>query len=650
MVSLHYTTFKHHRTIVLTRFCCCVVLVSLIAEGNALVALVRHFGWTHIGIISSTDPYSTGLAQTVVTASASTGVTILSQIALDSNTADPVAAVKTVKNSGARVLLLLTQNPTWTLVIQSILAADYHPEAVLSTDSIMSLGFASLVNLTGAPPDFFNGWVTTNPPSGQGQFWQDFQAGVAALGPQADVLYPGLTPFLASGLTYIPLMADAVYIYADAIKRCLADGKGVRDGSNLLDYMYATNITLNTGLTYFDDSGDRLGPFDIYNILNGTAPLVARFDYTAAAAGGYSLGAGYSRVQDIIWPSGTTTVPMDVIPRVPTWLRWSSGGGIVMAVLAIVGLLLVLLTFVVIIWQRKSPVIASSTWEFLIVMLVGIALGYGSMFTWIGEPNAAACGARIWLPPLAFTFIMAPLLAKTWRLHRIFTLGSLKIVPIRLWKLIVFASVLILIQVLICGFWIGFGSVTPITINDPTNVEQSFVLCEQLEANRIATWVTFGFNGFCMLVGAYYAFRVRNLPKEFNESRFIGFAMYNSLLSGILIIILGYSLGGFPVTVQILICICTWIIATGSISFMMLPKLWTLWIHPEKRSSSARTSNTGNNASSKAGELSSISAPPKRHNYSRNPTTITSSMSRTNRSHNTRESRSHSSRNHSKET
>lgn len=543
--------------------------------------MVKYFGWSNIGLIYSTDAYSTGLATTVATSATAMGVNIMAQVSIDESTVDPVSAVKIVKNSGARILVLLTTNPTWSVIIQAMIGADYKPAAVLGPDALLATGLNFLVNTSGgAPESFFEGWLTTNPPSGHGPFWDDFLAAFAALGSQADVLFPGLTAFINSGLSYNPLLVDAVFIYADAIKRCIHDGFSPKDGAKLLQYLLATNLTLSTGVTQFDANGDRIGPFDVWNVVGGATPLVARYDVVN----------GYQSLQSVVWPSGDGTIPLDVIPRVPHWLEWSSAGGVVMTVLAAIGLLIVLLSFVVLIWQHHSPILISSTWEFLILMLFGAAVGYGSMFTWIGMPNKAACALRIWLPPLAFILILAPLLAKTWRLHRIFTLGSLKIVPIRLWKLVLFVTALVLLQIIICAFWIGFGTIEPITVNDPNNFTSSNVICEQNSANRIATWATFGYLGLCLLVGAYYAFRVRNLPKEFNESRFIGFTIYNCILIVVIFIILGYTLTNFPATVMILICIATWIISTAAVGFMLLPKFWTLYKDPSQRSSSINTS------------------------------------------------------------
>lgn len=577
------------------------------------------FGWSEIAIISSTDSYGSGLAQTISDAATSAGVTVAANVAVDLTSTDITAGIKEIQAAGARILVVVIETDEWATVQTSMQKVGYSPSAVVASDWLLGAGSAYIVEATGynlvrvriSPSDraslslfhvsnlvFFkstwNGWISTNPPSGFGAFFDWIYATAQARSAQ----YPGLMDLFSTAQSQTSLTIDTVFIYADAIRRVVQAGGNPRNPHVLLPALFETNLTLCTGSTAFNENGDRLGPFDILNVQAGQSVLVGKFQ----------TGAPYQSITPVIWPSGDTTVPVDHIPRTKTWLSYGSGAGIAMAVLAAVGLFGVILTFGIFIWQRNSAIIISSTWEFLLVMLVGSAIGYGSIFTWLGEPTKAACSLRIWLPPIAFSLIMAPLLAKTWRLHRIFTLGSLKVTPIRLWKLAVFSSILVLIQVVICIFWLSLGTVEPITVNDPSSSTTAFVLCNQNKSNRIATWVTFGFTGFCLVIGAYYAFRVRNLPKEFNESRWIGFVIYNSILAAVIVIVLGYSLPHAPITVLILICICTFVIATGCVGLMMLPKVWVLVMHPEARSSSTvKTSNT--KPASKDGSISKEGQP-----------------------------------------
>lgn len=545
-------------------------------------------------------------------AAAAAQIDVLTQVVVSASDTQIDAGMKQIKRSGALILILLVDSVNLKAITNSLATVDYHPSAIVGPDSFLSAGVDYLAYTSGLPASTFEGWLTVNPPPGFGPFWDFVQT--RAIAAQAN--YSGLTTWLNLQSPIMALTVDAVFTYADAIRRMVNSGQDYHNGTALYEALLATNLTLSTGPTSFTSTGDRLGPFAIVNIRNGTENFAGIFD---------NLNNAYTPFNAVTWLDGTTNVPPDTVPRVPTWLKWNSGAGIAMAALGGAGLVFVAGVFAVIVWQRESPIIISATWEFLIIMLLGSALGYGSMFTWIGRPEKWICALRIWLPPIAFVLMAAPLLAKTWRLHRIFTLGSLKITPIKLWKLLIFAGLLILVQIVICAFWIGLGTIEPIIINSTSDLTTSYVLCEQKQANQIATWITFGWTGLTLLIGAYYAFRVRNLPKEWNESRWIGFSIYNSILSSVIVIVLGYSLSNFPVTVQILICICTFVISTGCVGLMMFPKVWVLIMHPEKRSSSGSGRGSHNKAkgtrTTNSGSLVSMSMTAssngKRHNYTR---------------------------------
>jgi hypothetical protein len=387
-----------------------------------------------------------------------------------------------------------------------------------------------------------------------------------------------------------------------------AQGGNPRNGTALFSAMRSTDAQFLTGNVKFDQNADRLGSYDIVNLVPGTtvATLAGRVDYSGSV----------DITNTIVWPSGTTEIPIAVLPPTLKWLEWKSPAGIILSIFAGLGIIVAIIMFAVMVHQRDSPVVMVATWQFLLVMLFGCALGFGSVFTWIGRPYDYTCALRIWIPPMAFILIMAPLLTKTWRLHRIFTLGSLKVRPYPLSYLIAMCAVLFTVQFIICIFWIALGTIKPVIVPDANDKKIAYVVCASNQSNRIASYVTYGYLGLLMLIGCYLTFRVRNLPKDFNESRWIGFSIYNTMLFSIIIIIVGYALNKFPITVMILICVCTLAIAIGAVSFMLAPKLWTLIRHPEKRSnSSGNSGSTNTNTNSYSGSRKVQTGP--RHNFSK---------------------------------
>ena len=85
---------------------------------------------------------------------------------------------------------------------------------------------------------------------------------------------------------------------------------------------------------------------------------------------------------------------------------------------------------------------------------------------------------------------------------------------------------------------------------------------------------------FLSLVCAYYAFKARTLPENFNEARYIGFAMYILLLSWITFYPVQSSLQGWYVAV--VSCTTALLSSYGVLACMYAPKIYVIIRHPEQ--------------------------------------------------------------------
>jgi ABC-type branched-subunit amino acid transport system substrate-binding protein len=587
-------------------------------QGLALINLAKYYKWGEIGVVYTSDNYGSSLFQSFSQAALSNGISWSSIISMNPNSNRFADDIKPFVEGKPRVVFLITSAASTAKTLKAFKTLGFNPDAIIGSDTLYEVMVSP--TLFGMQPADFSGMVASTPAGGYGPKYEAFKQDIALMPPTSLVrVYHEVAPIFAT------LFIDSVLALADSMVRMINNGVSPTNKTALLEYLYTTDATLLTGRTKFNQNGDRLGAYSLINVVGGTQKVVGRMSGTGI---GLVEDDGVPETSDtvlisdpIVWMSGSTEVPVASWPREVKWLRWSSPGGILFSILASFGIALCIFMFVIMIHQKDSPVIRVATWEFLCVMLLGAALGFGSMFTWIGMPRTWICALRIWLPPMAFILIMAPLLAKTWRLHKIFTLANLKVVPIPLWRLVVMCIALALVQLVICIFWIAMGTIQPKITNDPNDRNVAYLTCGSNSANQVSAYVTYGYLGLLMVVGSYITFRVRNLPKDFNESRWIGLSIYNTLLFSIIILILGYALSKFPVTVLILICVCTFAISMGSIIFMMAPKLWTLLHHPEKRSSgsSGRISSKAGSAASKDSKI-----PTRRHDFSRGSTYVIS--------------------------
>jgi ABC-type branched-subunit amino acid transport system substrate-binding protein len=561
------------------------------SEGEAIVSMCVKWGWSEVTLITTSDGFGEQVFQGLAAAS---GITIVNNVVLDpANHSQYLQIMENLLTRKPRVIVALISVDSYTDLVRAMHNAQFKPVAVI-TNAVLSTNISTLAQYMGIPASFLEGWLTLAVPRGKGPAWDNF-LNDAVNSPSE----------FAAGRAYISGLVgsaaemDAYQVIASSIKTVMENGGDPRNGSLLLPAMKAYNGTLFSGYVQFDERGDRIPTYEVYNAVQGRLE----------SAGTFSSIGGLQLTRDIIWPDGTTNVPLAVIPRNREWLKWSNGAGIALGILAALGIVTCAVMLCAIYIWRQSPVILTATWQFLILMLFGAALGFGSTFTWIGEPKPYICALRIWLPPIAFLLIIAPLMAKTWRLWKIFSLTDLKVTPVPLSTLIIMVAALVLIQVIICIFWISLGTIQTTTVNDPNDSTVAYVVCKANLANRICSYLTYGYIALVIVFGCYMAFKVRKLPKDFNESKWIGRTKYNIFMFAGLILILGYALNKQVVVVLILICVCTMAICYGSIFMMMAPKIFTLLKHPEKRSSSSEGSTKTTDFNTRRTHLEMASAP-----------------------------------------
>ena len=545
-------------------------------EGIATISLAIQFGWTDLTVISTTDTAGTSVTQAALNEAIARGINIDNHFIIQPGLSsyDELMAQLKAAQPAPRVIVFMVSYETTGPLWRSLYNAGIQPVASIVIDT-----FPADITLAEYVPDiptsFFEGWVLLGPPSGTGQMYADFVSNVTTI-PYADD--PGVA-ILAPAL---PSLFDTVLVIASSVKTIIEAGGDPRNGTHFLRTMLAYNgVGLSGGIS-FTPEGDRTPSFDVRNIVNGVQVPVGRWT---------SAGLSLLPSTAIVWPDGTTNIPLSALPRTMNWLKWKSGAGIALSILAVLGMVMATVMLAFFWYYRGSPVIKSSTWEFLILMLVGVIMGFGSALVWIGQPTQWICALRIWIPPMSFLLILAPLIAKTWRLHRIFTISDLGVKPITLSTLIAMVVVLISLQAVICIFWVSMGTIQPVTLNDPSDRTMAYILCGSKRGNHISSYVTYSYIGLIVIVGCYLAFRVRKLPKDFNESKWIARSIYNIFLFAGLIILLSYALAKYYVVVLILISVCTLAICYGSLILMLAPKLWTLYRNPEKRSSSSGRSN-----------------------------------------------------------
>ena len=154
---------------------------------------------------------------------------------------------------------------------------------------------------------------------------------------------------------------------------------------------------------------------------------------------------------DLQWPDPETR--SYCVPVKPDYVSWRTPVGMVLTIVALMGLLLTLFTFLLFVIQRKHPLIKASSRELMYTILASITTSYAFTILFVIEvsclqirviitkartaqsliimilylifqPNNAICRVRLLGFALIFTAIYGSLMLKTLRIYRVFEAGQ----------------------------------------------------------------------------------------------------------------------------------------------------------------------------------------------------------------------------------
>lgn len=557
-----------------------------------IINLVVQWQWKVVYMVSSSDDYSSGLSDAIASEAAIFGVYIGARIIVEPELPDYTAELQGLAQIQPRILLLMVGSDSVNPMISSLYRSNIHPVAVVAPDTVADLDMNYYAQQANVPVSYFKGWVVISDPIGFGPLYASFLDEIGNLDRT-------VWPHVADAIQLVPRLVSVVECYmvwADVIRRGSASGLDFTNGPTVYQELLQTSFVSLSGNLSFLPNGDRPPTYEVWNVQNNRQVHLGRWNQSTTLA---DLGV-------VVWPDGTTVVPI-AVPH--EWLSYTSPAGIVFMTLAAVGIVLCLMIIGIVIWQRSSRIVVAATWPFLIIMLIGAIIGLASVFSWLGKPSELTCSFRIWLPTIAFILILSPLLVKTWRIVRIFRTDTLDVKPIQLSQLIIIVSVLLGIQVIIDILWTALGSLQPILVLD-SGKTHTLVLCTHNIYNQILLYITFGYQGLLILFGTYLAFRVRKVPRTYNESAWIARSIYNIALIAGLMIILGYTLGQYQILVLILLCVTTVVLAYTTMALLMGPKLYRLWKFPNQRKG-AQQSNTAQSTSAPTAPPSSLHSGPR---------------------------------------
>ncbi|KAJ3151669.1 Fungalysin/Thermolysin Extracellular metalloproteinase 5, partial [Irineochytrium annulatum] len=239
--------------------------------------------------------------------------------------------------------------------------------------------------------------------------------------------------------------------------------------------------------------------------------------------------------------------------------------------------------------NRAEKNIKASSPDFLYVILVGIMMGFGTVFVYVGQPTKTTCLLQPWLLVFSFSLTNSALLSKTWRIFRIFGNNKkLSASSLSSWGLIRNMAIVSAVEGLIMILWTVMDPPVPAGAFETPDI--AFLTCSSKKYGTIFTGVLFAINGAMLVAGTWLAYKTRNVDAKFRESFFIAAIMYNTFIWSVIAISLVFlkQLGG---SVQFIIRSVVILMASAGALFLLFgPKFLNIYF-PDKRIDRLATSS-----------------------------------------------------------
>ena len=227
-------------------------------------------------------------------------------------------------------------------------------------------------------------------------------------------------------------------------------------------------------------------------------------------------------------PAGYAPTPdrMGCYEITAEYLMWTSPWAVLPTFLSVIGILST--SFVIIIFMRynTTPIIRASGRELCYVILFGIFLTFLTSFVLIARPSTLICCLRRVMLGLSNVISYSALYTKTTRVHRIFNHGKRsvrrpKYTSPKSQMVICFG----LVSVQLVGEIAWLIIIPPRTRHTYPSWDRVILECDITDLSFV---ISLSYAMVLIILCTLYAFKTRKMPENFNEAKFIAFAMYTT--------------------------------------------------------------------------------------------------------------------------
>lgn len=302
---------------------------------------------------------------------------------------------------------------------------------------------------------------------------------------------------------------------------------------------------------------------------------------------------------DAIWGYGIYGVPYGAhvisnynatnSPFTLKWIPWNSLVAIILVVLCSLLIIAVLLSCLSLYFYREQPAYRSASPLFLVLILVALLLGIFNSLVWIGRPSKVSCVMTYWLLGSSLGLMYSCILAKNWRIWKIFSSGSFKRVAIsnRNLLLSIVLPLMALEYIVLLFLTLWRPPIPTISRGPHLDWDENQLMCRPRDRHRFGV-ILFSLYQLLLLVPcAFISYKTMGASQEYRESTSIALVIYSSIVVEVLIPGINFAMPGHYMIAFYSSAYGIWVLMAAAWIGIFAPKLYI--VHIQDKSSTTQS-------------------------------------------------------------
>ena len=268
-------------------------------------------------------------------------------------------------------------------------------------------------------------------------------------------------------------------------------------------------------------------------------------------------------------------------------LRLEDTAGVLLSCVTVVGYCVTTVALLVFLKYRETPIVKASNRQLSFVLLFTIFLSFTLALLSLAEPTDFICRVTQFCRYIIYPTFVSILWLKSARIFVLFQMDASRM----RWQSYIskaryqvgLVALVNSVDVVLLTAW--FASDPPFRNEKIQPTQYIFYTCRPYGSSvgRALYFMVCSYVLMLSLLSSFYAFKVRKLPDNFNEARFIGFSLYIILLSALCYYSVQFSVqeGWY---VSVIACTTTLVDSFGLLGCMFAPKVFNILFHPERNS------------------------------------------------------------------